>query len=855
MNNSLLKNIHYTLILLLFLFATKLSSQDKTVRFSTKIEKGGKPCGGANITVLKDGKPFLTQITNDDGRVKLDLPYGSAYLISIGKNQHCTKKLEISTIGVPPEGGNYAFEIGGITLFELQKDIDYSVLNKVLVKAAYNPSVKNIDYDENYVNQMLGELERLKELEKEAVLKEKEKEANYIALIKEADKSFQKKEWQSSISSYEAASKIKPDEKYPKDQIAHLQKLIAEAEAKAKADAEAKAKADAEAIAKAKAEADAKAKAEAEAKAKAEADAKAKAEAEAKTKAEAELLAKYQAAIKKGDDAFKAKDWGNAKSSFNEALSLKPTEQYPKDQLAAIEKAIASDAEAKAKAEADAKAKAEAEAKAKAEAEAKAKAEAEAKAKAEAEAKAKAEAEAKTKAEAETKAKAEAELNANYNAAIKKGDDAFKIKDWANAKIGYNEASSLKANEKYPKDQLIAIEKLEAADAAAKAKAEADAKAKADAEAKAKAEADAKAKAEADAKAKAEADAKAKQEAEAKAKADAEAKAKAEADAKLKAEADAKAKAEADAKAKQEAEAKAKADAEAKAKAEADAKLKAEADAKAKAEADAKAKQEAEAKAKADAEAKTKADAEAKLKAEAEAKEKLEAEIAAKAKADVEAANKKKTDELEVKYKLIVANANKTLGEKKYDAARVLYVDALGIKPNEAFPKQKIEEIDKIKADLVKQQEIKDKKNNNILPTLGKKEADVELKYKESVKIADGHFDKKNYADAKKYYQEALTYKGGDAYAKVRMIECEKLLNADNAQVRNQRKKELLTKYKPGITEETISGNNVVILQRVLVKDGDVWVYQKKMFNWGGTSFFRDETPITESIFEQETTK
>lgn len=59
----------------------------------------------------------------------------------------------------------------------------------------------------------------------------------------------------------------------------------------------------------------------------------------------------------------------------------------------------------------------------------------------------------------------------------------------------------------------------------------------------------------------------------------------AEADAKAKAEADAKAKAEAELKAKLEAEAKAKADAEAKAKADAEAKAKADAEAKAKAEA------------------------------------------------------------------------------------------------------------------------------------------------------------------------------------------------------------------------------------------------------------------------------
>lgn len=85
----------------------------------------------------------------------------------------------------------------------------------------------------------------------------------------------------------------------------------------------------------------------------------------------------------------------------------------------------------------------------------------------------------------------------------------------------------------------VKLNKVDTAEAEAKAKAEADAKAKAEAELKAKleAEAKAKAKAEAEAKAKAEAELKAKQEAEAKAIAEAEAKAKAEAEAKAKAEA------------------------------------------------------------------------------------------------------------------------------------------------------------------------------------------------------------------------------------------------------------------------------------------------------------------------------
>ena len=161
--------------------------------------------------------------------------------------------------------------------------------------------------------------------------------------------------------------------------------------------------------------------------------------------------------------------------------------------------------------------------------------------------------------------------------------------------------------------------RLEAEEAAAKARSEAAARAKAEAEAKAKAEA------EAAAQAQAEAEAKAKAEAEAAAKAQAEAEAEAAAKAQAEAEAKAKAEAEAAAKAQAEAEAKAKAEAEAAAKAQAEA----EAKAKAEAEAAVKAQAEAEAKVKAEAEAAAKAQeaAEAKAKAEAEAKQAQEPKL------------------------------------------------------------------------------------------------------------------------------------------------------------------------------------------------------------------------------------
>lgn len=64
---------------------------------------------------------------------------------------------------------------------------------------------------------------------------------------------------------------------------------------------------------------------------------------------------------------------------------------------------------------------------------------------------------------------------------------------------------------------------------------------------------------------------------------------------------------------------------------------------------------------------------------------------------------------------------------------------------------------------------------------------------------------------------------------------------------------DLLSKYKEGVTEERVDGNGIIIIKRVVVREQEAWVYEKRIFNWGGVSYFRDRQPITAGIFEQET--
>jgi hypothetical protein len=716
-------------------------------------------------------------------------------------------------------------------------------------KAGYNEAL-SVKASEQYPKDKIAAID--KAIADENAAKSKaELDAKYTAAIKKGDEAFAKKDWVNAKAGYNEALGVKPAEQYPKDKIAAIDKAIADdAAAKAKADADAKSKAELEAkyAAAIKKGDEAFAKkdwatakggfndaialkpAEQYPKDKIAAIDKAIADENA-AKSKAEIEAKYAAAIKKGDEAFAKKDWSIAKGGYNEALAVKPAEKYPKDQIAIIDKTLADEAAAKAKADADAKSKAELEAKYAAAIkkgddafsaknwptartgynEAIGFKPAEQYPKDRLAAIDKAIADEKLNMDAAAKAKAEAELKAKYDAAIKKGDDGFAAKSWIASKAAYNEALGYKPAEKYPKDQIALIDKAIADDAANKAKADADAKAKAELDAKYNA---------------------------AIKKGD---------DAFKKKDWAAARTGYNEAIGIKSSEQYPKDQLAAIDKAITDEKSNMDAAAKAKAEAELNAKYTAALK-KGDDAFKKKDWANSKAgynealgfkPAEQYPKDQLAAidKAIADEKSGMDAAAKAKAQaELDAKYNAAIKKGDDAYTKKDWATARTGFTEALTYKPNEQYPKDKLIALDKI-AEAIK---------NAGQPT-------AEDKYNAAIKVADANFGAKKYKDAKKNYEEALIFKGGDAYAMGKLAEIEKLLNSDAAVTIDEKQKALLAKYPPGVTEETINGNGVVIIQRVVVKNNYAMVFQKKIFNWGGVQCFRDGSAITELTFENET--
>lgn len=184
-----------------------------------------------------------------------------------------------------------------------------------------------------------------------AAAAEKEKQDKFDQLMAKADAAFDTEKYEDAKKNYEEALKVIPEEQTPKDKIAAIDKILKEREAelaakeKLEADYQNLMAEGKEKINQREWE-DAKSKYEEALKLKpADPDALAqidliRKEIE-KAAGEAKLDAEYDGHMAAAKTLFDQKKYSEAKSEYNLASGVKPTEQEPKDKIAEIEKLLA----------------------------------------------------------------------------------------------------------------------------------------------------------------------------------------------------------------------------------------------------------------------------------------------------------------------------------------------------------------------------------------------------------------------------------------------------------------------------------------------------------------------------------
>ncbi|NQY12097.1 MAG: hypothetical protein HRT71_21585 [Flavobacteriales bacterium] len=116
-------------------------------------------------------------------------------------------------------------------------------------------------------------------------------------------------------------------------------------------------------------------------------------------------------------------------------------------------------------------------------------------------------------------------------------------------------------------------------------------------------------------------------------------------------------------------------------------------------------------------------------------------------------------------YDKLIATADKNFGSKKYNEAEKVYKAALAMFPSEVYPEHKLEEIKGINDEGAR------------LAAANKKKA----AYDKLIASADAAFDEKNWAVAKKAYQDALALHEDEKYPNSKLADIQRAINAESS--------------------------------------------------------------------------
>lgn len=341
----------YFALLILVFWGIQLNAQDVGYSIKGKItnQDTGASEGGVTVSLKQNGSVVASTTTSSSGKysLKTTAPQG-AYELVFSKNGMVSKKILINSNNLNvedlPAGNEIPIPDLDLDMFATRPSADFSFLDSEPVASfAWDSKKMVLDFD-----RVASEKTRKKinDLLLKAEQNAAANEANYNKAISAADALADQKKYEDAVAKYEEALGYKPKEAYPAERIVALEALIQTQKEAALKDEQANSEYNnlikaADNLRNSGNLEGAISKYEEALTKKSEqypkdqiAALKAKIEQQKK---EAENEAAYKVAIEKGDMFLKQNSLKAARDKYTEATNLKPSEQYPKDKLKEIE--------------------------------------------------------------------------------------------------------------------------------------------------------------------------------------------------------------------------------------------------------------------------------------------------------------------------------------------------------------------------------------------------------------------------------------------------------------------------------------------------------------------------------------
>lgn len=405
-----MKNRRFLLLsLVAILLAAVAPAQTEVLRLrgALKDELSLKKLDAVQIAIYQNGSQFDVIDAGTSGKIQVDVPLGYIYEFKFSRQGYVPKILRFDTRNIPAEDRSGGFQSDvNLNLFPMIEGFNLDIMKEPIGMASFNDQENNISFDFKYTERMQtkikAEQDRVAKLgsEDEALKKEydklmadgdkkmieksyqdamakyeaasklfpqdqpaktkyaeakakydemmaaRKKEEDYKRLITEGDNYFAQKKWSEARKSFTEASNLKKEERYPKEKLAEIGKMLDQEALRKEYDALV-AEADAKYTNKDYAVSIEKYRAalavlsnesypkDQIAKAQSALDAMLADEAKRK-----QLQQRYDDLVKLGDKNLSEKKYDTALSNFKEAGQLKSEERYPKDKIAEIERIL-----------------------------------------------------------------------------------------------------------------------------------------------------------------------------------------------------------------------------------------------------------------------------------------------------------------------------------------------------------------------------------------------------------------------------------------------------------------------------------------------------------------------------------
>jgi tetratricopeptide (TPR) repeat protein len=273
--NSLNKSImvKYIGVILMAFFIGNSNAQERSLTIFGTAESNMKPLANAKVTLLKRGVEEQTFRTGSDGIFKFSLQMNEEYLVLLEKPGMLTKRIAFNTKLPDDISKKWTIEFA-MTLFLGCEGVNTSVLDKPVDIIRFNEKKQDFISDKTYADNIRAGIEKLYVDIENCQTKKSEQ------LVKQADELLNKKQYEEARSKYEELLNINPDDSYSQEKIEEIESKIGQSKL-------------------------------------------------------SEQL--YTSAINEADKLFAAKNYELAKTKYQQALTSQPSNAYPREKITAID--------------------------------------------------------------------------------------------------------------------------------------------------------------------------------------------------------------------------------------------------------------------------------------------------------------------------------------------------------------------------------------------------------------------------------------------------------------------------------------------------------------------------------------